>query len=224
MNFLPGWAGGFGGALGPVTSLTFFAAVEGGAATTIALPVGLKKYDVAVLIDRGLGGEGGTNDVTPTNWEDLISQADWSEAVLFNVSGRIIQDASESEDVIAGNVLGEKVLLVYRPNGIVTTLTRGPANPVAGENATGNPTPQVIEADSLTPPMVLFGLFRGSNPFTTSVLDFSPAQDRFTAFDGNDPSTFWVGDKIYNTSPADTTVDMPDVGSQQLGSFSLRVA
>lgn len=70
----------------------------------------------------------------------------------------------------------------------------------------GNPAPQVITASSGTPPLVVIGCFgvRGG----ISGWSFSPTQDGSITF--NDIA---MAHKIYNSSPADVTIDMADLGN-----------
>ena len=106
---------------GPVTQLSRLAVAESGSAT-ITMPAGVRRGDLAVLIDAPTGPSYSTT-VYPAGFSGRLDALDGSWNGKLLVSARIIQSASEAGGVLTGANGPDgnsKFLQVYRANVPIT--------------------------------------------------------------------------------------------------------
>ncbi len=192
-----------------ITTITFVASA-GANAATITIPAGAQAGDVAVLFDlaHSTSVAAAPTSVTPANWT-LIKET--NEAVSRGsraITSYKILAAGEPGSSVTGmnDDREDKVMLVFRGNVAVVTVTPSVWN---GESTDGDPASQSVAASGGAAPLVVLGC-AGDDNSNASFATASPA------FDGTGTATDLdaiMGYKIYNSAPADHTIDMADLGS-----------
>lgn len=201
-----------------LTSLTFVASATS-SGSTITVPGTALAGDIAILIDGTTGFKTPTN-VVPSGWTGIGSlySVTGKNGAAIRVSRKILVSGDIGANVTGMHEVSEaKTMIVLRPNATINTVTLGTIN---NEGTAGNPSSQTVSASGQPTPLVVIGAActeSGTAAFSTA----SPAFDAELA-----PSVdSKVGYKIYNSSPADHSIDMADLGNGQvLVSFYLRVS
>lgn len=175
----------------------------------ITIPSGAKAGDFAMLFDRAANTFGSApSSVTPSGWSTISGMANVQDGGVIHVRYRVcrkILTASDPGTAITGmnGDTEDKHMLVFGANVSSATVADTDV-----EGVTADPSAQTVTAASGTPPLIVFGvaaIYSGTSPtFSTA----SPS------FDDTVSTTAMVtGYKIYNSSPADHTVDMNDLGN-----------
>jgi hypothetical protein len=179
-------------------------------ASTITAPADIIAGDLLVILDRASsGGFSIPSSVTPSGFTLIGSSLNSTSGITGyrqNASYKLADgsEASASITGMNGGSTNNKAMLVFRGDTPMTALALGGA----GEQITdSNPTLQTCSASGGAAPLVVFGCYGSSgavNPRTFS-----------TTKDGEiNPSTsLYLAWKIYNTSPADSDIDMDDEGN-----------
>jgi hypothetical protein len=211
MSFLPGM---FPAAAAAAVSLTTIVQVLSATstATTITVPADVRAGDLLVLLDRCNGIVLCTGDppaaVVPSGFTTISNQATGNGVASprRQIASYKLADGSEASTSLTGMTAasgGAKILAVFRGGIPIVSVV---LNDVGGQTTDGNPTAQVVNASGGTPPLIVFG-FYGSN----SAIDprtFSTTKDGELS-QGN----LWLAWKVYNSAPADTSIDMADEGN-----------
>ncbi len=102
---------------------------------------------------------------------------------------------------------GVRTLVVFQTNVPTTTLTQGGG--ISSGMTNSNPAAQIITSGSGTAPLVVVAMYYASGVISTR--SFTPTADAEVTgpTPGNKP---YIKYKIYNSSPADVTIDMDDSG------------
>lgn len=190
-------------------------------ASTITIPSTAQEGDVAFLFDNGYNATSSAPTlVTPTGWT-LASAATGfvNDAGNVSVAGRCsykILTSSDPETTITGINGGagnRKIMLVFRPNFTVTTLTLSLASSTV---ATTDPAAQTISMTASTAPSVglaHMGTYTGAVTTRTvtggAMTEVSNTTNQYVQY---------VIDNTVNTI-ADSTVDIADGGTNTLQSF-----
>lgn len=196
---------------GGVSSLSF---VDSATSTgpTLTIPALAAAGDLAYLFDYSQIGTGTPTTVVPTGFTSLANTTDVSRAIS---SYKIIA-AGEPGSSITGmdSDNDNKVMFVFRGNVAISTVTPSTWNSQGG----GSPSTQTVTASGQTTPLVVIGAVGQATTaaFTTE----SPAFDATVTVN----SRIEAGYKIYNSSPADHSIDAGDNGRDNLHSGYLRVA
>jgi hypothetical protein len=189
-------------------SVTFVASA-GSSGTTITIPADAQAGDVAILFDVAINTTFNATpptDVVPTNWTGIITSS--GTITRARISRKILTAGEPGSSVTGmnGSSSDDKVMLVFRNLSPITSVS---AEDWAVEITTGNPASQTVNASGETAPLIVFGMAfiaDGTGAFSTQ----SPAFDATVA---NGDSDLLVGYKIYESSPADHTIDMNDLGN-----------
>ncbi len=200
---------GFGaGGAAALTSLSFLdSATSTGASVTG--PAGILTGDLLVLFDRAIAAGSATPPTTvlPSGFTSISNSpgSNASPNAVRSIVSYKIADGSEASASLTGmnGSTNGKMLAVFRGDVHVSAVL--PSTPNA-ETTDGNPASQNVAASGgATPLIVVAGYGSGSaiDPRT-----FSPAKDA----EINSATTRYLAYKIYNSSPADVTVDMDDEG------------
>jgi hypothetical protein len=189
----------------PVTTLTFVDSATS-TGTTITIPAGAQEGDIAVLADFQVTGSGPTL-VTPTNWTNIVDTA--NAFSLLATSYRELPSGAGGTNVtgmtVAGGEVCSKVMLVFRPDSSASAITPSAFNE---ETTGGNPAEQTVSASGQAVPLIVLGILAAENTTNPAFSTASPA------FDDTVPSNdLRFGYKIYNSSPADHTIDMADLSA-----------
>jgi hypothetical protein len=196
-----------------LTSLTFVASAVSNA-NTITIPAGAQAGDLAVLFDKPVGTVSGSDP--PTNWTSILG-AGGTNGLAVSRKLLVGGDPGASVTGITGSGNSNKVMFVFRPDAPITTVT---ASTWGQQITANNPTPQTVSASGQPTPLVVFG---GAG-VTSGTAAFSTASPAFDSTVANAAGLVIAGYKIYNSSPADHSIDMNDLGNNALVSGYLRVA
>lgn len=205
---------GFGvGSLARVTTLAQQNLATSTAAT-ITAPSDIVAGDLLVLWDAPINSAGTPTAVTPAGFTQITNI---TATLIRGIASYKIANGSEASASISGmngTSANRKILYTFRGNVPITTAT---LLGLTAEGTDGNPAAQVCSAGSGTPPLVVLGCYYGTP--SLSGASFTPAEDASTTTGARQ-----VSYKIYNSAPADTTVDLGDGGSNLLASFYLQVS
>jgi len=181
---------------------------------TISYPGGVQFGDLAFLCDWSRWNSGTPTKAIPAPFTEIITDNNTgTNSQLMSLSYRLLDGAeSGALPVSNGTGLDAKVMVVFRGNVPIRGVTI--STPTSSGVASGNPAAQNILASGGTPPLVALGCYGSSgvvNPRTFTVAG-SPAKDGEVG-EPNDEHCY-VAWKIYNSSPANVSIDMDDEGSQ----------
>lgn len=192
-----------------VTSLAFQASATS-INSQITVPVGAAAGDWAIIFDSAATASPPGTLVIPSSWANVKGEAPAGLAGHYQVSHKILTGGDPGAVLTGLDAASEeKVMLVYRPNGTISTVTISTWN---GEVTDGDPSSQNVAAAGQLVPLIVFGMSKINNS-TAAFATASPAFDATVASADND---LLVGYKIYNSSPADHTIDMADLGSSNI--------
>jgi hypothetical protein len=230
MNFLPGWNPSF--LMGSrLSSITQFATATSAGSATITAPANILAGDLIVMIDSGSGGISGIapTAVTPTGFTAIsTSITTGAYRACFSYKLAVGTEGGTSITGMAPSGGGgmAKIMMVFRGNKPATTLTVGSP---AGQATTGNPTAQNCTAGSGVAPLVVLGAYGAwaglsglVNPRTFSTT--KDAEQEITHNAMTDDHDLWLAYKIYNSAPADSSIDMDDEGTNVLMSAYIQMA
>jgi hypothetical protein len=178
-------------------------------ATTITIPATAQAGDVAILFDVAINptlNATPPTDVVPTGWTGIITES--GSITRARISRKILAAGEPGSSITGMNGLSsdDKVMLVFRNTSAITAVS---AEDWAVEITTGNPASQTVNASGQTAPLIVFGMAfisGGTGAFSTQ----SPSFD--ATITGADEDIL-LGYKIYESSPANHTVDMNDLGN-----------
>lgn len=175
---------------------------------TIAWPGGIASGDLAVLVEMSRSTTGPISNSTPSGFTNQYADAIGSfPQPKFMVHTKVCA-GSETGNItgIPGSHSIGKVLLIF--SGGISTVTRSSTWSYVFEFE--NPSAQSVTASGGTPPLVVIGA-ASSESSTPSFSTASPA------FDGEITATnLRVGYKVYSSAPSNHSVDMDDLGNQNV--------
>jgi hypothetical protein len=188
-----------------LSSLSVFATANDASATSsITCPSNVVAGDLICFFEDALSASG---QAIPSGFT-LISgtlitnnRAVWSYKIATGTEG------GTSITGMTGGTFYTKVLLIFRGDVPISAVTVASVNQQA---TAGDPTAQTVTASSGVPPLVVLASYTtGTGPIATRT--FSPAEDA-EIIPAGALNTEYIKYKIYNASPSNTTVDMPDAG------------
>ncbi len=202
---LPGMGGNHAGVVGATSNTVEFVTSATSNLSTITIPATAAIGDFAYLVDYGIHGDVDPTSVTPTGWTNV---ADTDGASCRCMHSYKVLAAGEPGATITGinTTTDNKILLVFRPSFVIGTVTPSTYN---GEGTTGNPAGQTVTAVGQTAPLIVFGS-AGSDGAGW----FSSTAPNFAGEVTNDELI--LGYTIYNTTPANHTVNMNDLGARNI--------
>ena len=210
MSFLPGWFPGAAAAAAALTELTQVDSATDNSGAAFTLPDDIQAGDLIAVWDYA-AGTSLPADATPSGFDTAITVTDGT-----NVRGKLhykIADGSEasaSVNGLDGNTREGKLTYVFRGNIPITVAT--PAD--AASQITGSdPTAQVVNASGGQAPLIVFGCYVVGSGGTVDPRTFSTTKDGEIQVTGAGGGDIWLAYKIYNSAPADTTIDMADEGA-----------
>lgn len=185
-------------------------------AETITIPSTAQRGNLAVLIDMAFTSSAVPTQVVPSGWSQITVPNNTYNVAghgsRLTVSRKILEqgDAGTSITGQNGGNTNNKCMFVFRGNGLIASATPSTWN---GTSETGNPSSQTASASGGNAPLVVIGLvgeYDGSTANGTPT--FSTESPSFDATQIVNSSRLVAGYKIYNSSPADHTIDMGDTG------------
>jgi len=182
-----------------------FVASATSTAAGITVPGSAQEGDLAILADFARQISGSPTLVTPAGWTGVATTTSTGRPVM-RTSGRLLGASPGGTSVTGmdGNFADAKAMIVLRPSRPVTLLDLQSLN---NEYTANNPTPQVIACAAGQVGMVAVAVF--ASGAAVAPRTFSPAEDG----EVSPGTTLYLKYKVFNTSPADITVDMDDEGS-----------
>lgn len=194
---------------GGVSSIAFQASATS-TGSTITCPT-VQQGDVGVLFDYANDATVIPSQVVPSGFTSLAS----SGTVRFRGTASYkVFDGTESGSTLTGqngSSANSKVLLVFRPDGAIDTLT---ASTWLTEHTISDPSSQVIAASGQLAPLIRLAVAARN----TALPSFSSGTFDATVTAGD----LRAGYAVQNTSPASDTVDIGDDGTNWLASGWLR--
>jgi hypothetical protein len=190
----------------PVKTLTFVVSAKANS-SSITIPSLAAAGDLGVLCDWASNSPSLT---IPSGWTQIRDSA--AASSRLTISYKVLVAGEPNSSITGmGATDPNKIIFVFRPDKSISNVT---PSTWAIEVTAGNPASQNVAASGKAVPMVVIGAMgvtTGDSAFTTA----SPA---FTATLQTDSTDFIAGYKIYNSSPADHTVDAGDVSTNGLTS------
>lgn len=205
---------------GAVSTLSYITSATVGSGPTITIPGTAQAGDLAVFIDWAVNSSGTPTLVVPSGWTSIQSNNNIS-TIRRVCSAKIIATGEPGTSITGmDGGLGElKTILIFRGNIALTSFT---AYSAAGALTTADPAGQTVTSSGGSTPLVVIGSGSSTGVMTAQV-SFTPAADGIVDVTVSSNRYQSTGYKIYNSSPANVTVDMADYGSNGLQSFYLSV-
>lgn len=203
---IPGMGGILIGGSVSVQTLTFIASDKANS-STITIPSSAAIGDLAVLCDWA---QGSPSLVIPSGWTQIRDSA--AVTARMTISYKVLVAGEPGSSITGmGSQDPNKIIFVFRPDKVISSVT---PSTWAIEVTNSNPASQNIAAAGKGVPLVVIG----AAGVTTGTADFTTATPAFTATIRTNSTDLFAGYKIYNTAPADHTVDAGDVATNGLTS------
>ena len=211
------------GAAPPVlTTISVFGSATS-TSNVIAFPASIIAGDLIVFVDRAsnIAFGGVPTDVTPTGFTRVGSSLSGTSPVVVGYRQNAWYKLAAGTE--SGNLTGmdgtgadHKAMYVFRGNVPAAMLTLGDAD---GTIENTNPASQSCTAGSGVAPLVVFGAYGSSGAVDPRTFS-TPKGGEIN------PSTLlYLAYKIYDSSPANTDIDMDDEGDMNaLQSFYIQMA
>jgi hypothetical protein len=182
-------------------------------AVTITAPAGVVAGDLLVLLDRATSIFSMPTLVTPTGFTSIVNTVGAAyDRMNMSYKIAVADDASATVTGMDGADYERKAMYVFRGSSVITTATPYDA---AGEITSGDPADQVVNCSGGAVPLVVIaGYSCYAAAGSVDPRTFSTTKDGEIAPAGI--TDFYLAYKIYNSSPADTTVGMADEGSNNI--------
>lgn len=178
-------------------------------ATTITAPSSIDSGDLLVLLDSSVDFST-PSTVIPSGFTSI---GNISSAQARQIASYKIADGSEDSASLTGMSTSfaevRKALYQFRGSSAIGSVTVASVN---GQATDSNPTSQSVTASGGTPPLIVFGCYGDDGSGSIDPRTFSPAKDG----EITPNNRLYLAYKIYNSSPADVSVDMDDEGTQNL--------
>ena len=187
-------------------------------AETITLPDGIEEGDLIVLFQVAIDADSTPPAlVTPSGFSSIDSATITSIISYRTEVAYKLADGTEGGTSItgmSGNNSDHKRVVVFRGDVAATTAIVADVESVVDS---GNPPAQTVTSGSGTAPLIVFGTWTA----TASEQDRTMTPEK----DGELGSgATWIGWKIYNSSPANVSVDTADHGINMMQSFYIELS
>lgn len=209
---------GFGGARGaePATTLTQVASATAANSTTIVCPGTVQAGDLLVLWDRSEQvAAPPVASVIPAGFTSINDQQGPVGGFAHMIMSCKIADGSEAGANLtgmSGTEYAHKALYVFRGDKPISAINIQDSS--SSDETGSNPAAIVLNASGGAVPLVVLAGYTvyqgGGGTIVVDPRSFSPAKDG----EINPHGSLYLAYKIYNTSPADVTIDMDDEGGE----------
>ena len=183
--------------------------------TTLTAPSDIVAGDLLIWYDNSLNFSTFPTAVVPTGFTQISTTTNATNRRI--ISAYKIAVGGDASATITGMSFlnaGVKGLIVFSTNGA----TSAAVFDADIQNTDGDPTAQTVTSSSGTPPLVVIGLIRNQ----TANYSMTPTEDGVATFSAGQQFGLY---KIYNSSPANVTVDTNDGGNNNLiNSFYMQVS
>ena len=193
---------------GGLTSVSFTDSATSTAAT-ITAPASINSGDLLILHDVAHGGASTPTSVIPSGFTSIV---DTDITKLKSILSYKIADGTEDGASLTGmngSDFNAKGLYQFRGDIPITSVNLSTVN---SEATAGNPSSQNVSASGGTSPLIVIGAYGTSNAAGVDPRTFSPAKDG--EISGSVEQ--YLAYKIYNSSPADVSIDMDDEGAANI--------
>ena len=193
-------------------AITFVASATSVDVATIVVPATAAIGDLAVLFDQATNGSGLPTEVVPTGFTQWSTSQTTGALNRGVISYKVLVSGEPGSTITgmkgtAGSPNTNKVMFVFRSDtSSITAVTPSTLN---SQGTGSDPTLQTVSAASGAAPLIVLGQAWCSN--TTSA--FSTESPAFDGTVTTSLADLIAGYKIYNSSPADHSIDMADLGS-----------
>jgi hypothetical protein len=188
------------------TSITFRSSATS-TAEIITAPSDIVAGDILVLIDHSNGLSTPTT-VIPSGFSALSNVSNPNNRQILSYKLANGTEAGASLTGMSSPTTVQKLLVVFSAGA--AALTPSSFN---GEMTDGNPVAQTVSGSGGTPPLVILGAYyaqeAAADPRTFTV-GGSPAKDGEVSGTDGFGSELWLAYKIYDSNPADASIDMDD--------------
>jgi len=177
----------------------------------------VQQYDVGVLIDYASNSF--SPEPTQAGPSGFTSLSTSINGARRGTASYKVFNGTESGSTLtgqAGDAFNSKVLLVFRPNSPIGTVT---PSTWLEESTGGNPSPQIIAASGGQAPLIRIAAASDNNTTTPS---FSAGTFDATVTQATGTGRTIAGYAIQNSAGSDDSVDMNDFGTNWLVSGWLR--
>lgn len=185
----------------PVASLSFIASTTS-TASTVTAPASIDAGDLLVILEGAGGSVSGSLASGFT-----LAREDINGPTQTNIRiGYKIADGSEDSASLGGYSASvmRKIVLQFRGDVAISSIA---VQDDDGEITTGNPASQTVTSSGGTTPLIVFGHYFSNG--TVDPRTFSPTE---TGEVSSDSDLHYAKYLIYNSSPANVSVDMDDEG------------
>ena len=207
--FLVNQLTGFGAGGGALTTLALQGSATLSTAASITAPSDINAGDLLLFLDRTFGTE---TSVIPSGFTELVADT----GLKLYLSFKVASGAEQSTTI--GGMSGSahsKIMACFRGNRPITAAMG--ASPLS-EQSSGNPTGFAVTAGAGTPPLLVVAAYSVNPAGAVDPRTFSTTKDAETA---SADSSLYLAWKFYASSPANTTIDMDDEGTNNtlLGAY-----
>lgn len=200
------------------TALSFVASASS-STSAIILPASAAAGDIAALFD-GAVGTTIPIDVIPSGWGPITGANGSGNSTRFRITDKVLIGGEAGSRVVGMNGANsnDKIVLVFRPTGVISNTTSSTWNAVT---TLSNPPPQFVNASGQATPLIVLGAsfaWDGIGAFNGSTVPF------FSGTAASPSGVLLAGYTIYNSAPQNTTADMDDTGIQSMSSGWINVS
>lgn len=205
-----------------LSSLTFVGSTVQDNTATITPHASAAVGDLAVLFDYTYHGASAPAVGVPSGWTSIITQSSTPDDIIrAAVSYQVLTGLGSVTGIDSTQGAGHggnKCMLVFHPDAPITSVVASTWNSQA---AIGDPGSQSVNASGIQTPIVVFGVAAAASATLSAFSTASPAFDSVVA---NADADMITGYKLYNSGPANHTIDIGDNGfTNWLASGYLRV-
>ena len=181
--------------------ISYFGAAQS-SASTVTWPASIQAGDAAFLFDANRSVSTPA-EVIPSGFTKITGDSTSSSRGTASYKLCV---GTETGSLTGQNGLTQnaKILIVFRGSSPISTITIGSAN---AKVTTGDPVSQSVTASGQAAPLIVLG----QACYDSGTAAFSTASPAFDSTFGTGVQL--VGYKIYNTSPANHSIDQSDGGS-----------
>jgi hypothetical protein len=214
LGFLPGFFPPGAAAVG-LTTLTQVLSATDSAGATMTLPVGIQAGDLIVLWDHAVSAATPVTAV-PSGFNSIANDTvgDGFNRVILSYKVAVGTESGATITGMTNNGTAVdlvKLVYVFRGNQPIKAVNVVSA---AIDSIHTNPTAQVVSSGSGKAPLVVIGAYSCYDG-TINPRSFTPAKDGEINVTGSTQARVqsYLAYKIYNSAPADVTIDMDDEGN-----------
>ena len=197
-----------------------FVQYSNSASSTITIPSEAQPGDLAILFDTSTT----TTSVVPSGWTSITNTT--TTGIRSTVSRRILTSGQPGSTVTGMSGTTSKILVVFRPNAAITTVT---ASTPSAQATTAAPTTQSITIPSETSARLFFAHYTstsnvGTRGMTGYVWDDPGTTQELVGGAARQYAKWFMMNKGSNEQTSSLSISQSDNGTNCLQSFSLSIS